>query len=133
MIATRKHNFSCNLSLISQNQLTNKKQSWVQSDQNHLCDVKWLHIDIKQSYKRNNGKSTELPLYVQNQMYSWGSKHFQSNLALNVRSRLSYLLSRRLSIPFSSGIDLPLLINSRFDCKSCYEKCFSLAIESSIF
>ena len=36
-------------------------------------------------------------------------------------------------IPFSYGIDLPLLINSRFDWKSSYEKCFSLAIESSIF
>ena len=37
------------------------------------------------------------------------------------------------SIPFSYGIGLPLLINSRFDWKSSYEKCFSLAIESSIF
>ena len=37
------------------------------------------------------------------------------------------------SIHFSYGIGLPLLINSRFDWKSSYEKCFSLAIESSIF
>ena len=37
------------------------------------------------------------------------------------------------SKPFSYGIGLPLLINSRFDWKSSYEKCFSLAIESSIF
>ena len=36
------------------------------------------------------------------------------------------------SIPFSYGI-LPLLINSRFDWKSSCEKCFSLAIEFSIF
>ena len=37
------------------------------------------------------------------------------------------------SIPFSYGIGLPLLINSHFDWKSSFEKCFSLAIESSFF
>src|SRR4029434_3992944 len=35
-----------------QNQLTIKKQSWVPSDHNHLSDVKWLHIDIKQSQEK---------------------------------------------------------------------------------
>src|SRR4029434_4263979 len=37
------------------------------------------------------------------------------------------------SIHFSYGIGLPLLINSRFDAQSSYEKCFSLANQSSIF
>src|SRR4029434_44261 len=35
--------------------------------------------------------------------------------------------------PFSSGIGLSLLITLRFVWKSSFEKCFSLAIESSIF
>ena len=36
------------------------------------------------------------------------------------------------SIPFSSGMGLPLLIISRLDWKSSFENCFSLAIKSSI-
>ena len=85
-------------------------------------------------------------LQATGQKITRSTSHIQSQIALNMFGtfskqfgfgckkliELSSVPSFR-SIPFSYGIGLPLLINSRFDWKSSYEKCFSLVIESSIF